>query len=107
VQNGQDDVEADRLVASLIEDEQPADASVGRQDGGTTVLPTLVRAVAELPLAVHRDPDVDRFVLLGVEALGYLAHRLEGDGVLFGAAAEDDPELKLVHAGSCFRIPGN
>ena len=81
VQDGQHHVQADRLVPSLLQDEQPVHASVRRQHGRTAaaVLPVRVRAVAELPGAARRDPDVERLVLLEVEVSCDLLRGLDGD----------------------------
>ena len=80
------------------------DSTAGRR---AAVLPTRRRAVAQLPGAAARDADVERLVLLGIEVLGDLARGLDGDGVLFGAASEDDADLQPSHAGTCFRSSGS
>jgi hypothetical protein len=63
-----------------------------------------VGTVAELPDTALRDPDVERFILFGVEASCDLLRRLDGDGMLLGTAPEYDSDLQPIHVDFCFRI---
>jgi len=107
VQDGQYQVETDRLVSSLLEDEQSVDASVRRQNGRTASFPICVKAVTKLPGTARRDPDVERFVLREIEVPCDLLRGFDGDRMFFGTAPEDDPDLQPMHADLFLRRPGS
>jgi hypothetical protein len=109
VQNGEHHIQADRLVSSLVQNDQSVHRPVRgkHRETAVAVVQIGVRAVTEPPFTVLRDTDVVRLVLFRVEVLGNLLRGFDGDGMLLGAATEDDADLQLIHADSCFRISGN
>ena len=72
----------------------PVHSSVWGQHCGTAIatFPIPVRAVTQFPGTVLRDPDVGRLVLFEVKVFCNFLCRLHRDGMLFGAASEDDGE---------------
>src|SRR4051794_35111767 len=106
MQDGKHDVQADRLVSPLLEDEQPAYVSVRREHSrpATAVLPICARAVAKLPCTALRNPDIERFVLLDIEVLCHLLRRFDGDRMLLATPAEYDSDLQPIY---CSRSSGS
>jgi hypothetical protein len=108
MQNGEHQVQVDRLVFAVCQNKQAVYASVRGQHcrAAAAAFPVRVRAFAKLPSTVFRNADIERLILFGIEASCDLLRGLDRDGMFFGAAAEYDGDLQPIHA-AFLRTRGN